>query len=453
MRWKSPHRSHERRRKKRQLKRAETSPPGPVVRSILSSEASDLDAQRAQQVPQDEHMLPIRRLLNSPAATPPIPISEQKAKPLAKPKNEKSETNKPRASEIKMVPRLPRLLRQARGEVPPRGSHDRANGEDQRDFEKLEGFLWREYYKIVSRVRRVEKQVPRLLPARKRKRSEKASDNRTITAVRKRSEKASDNRTITAVRKIPVIPDPGLGSGRTPVEQCFANMKLTGRHLAMLTEQLHAITGLEGSQLQAWTASKQRNGSGHPSRRHKRSLVRTVRLTSPSPDKASPRRSRTSTPRRNPSDLEPPPQPDTPDSSPDIVPFRPLLTHSLLPLLHNRPALLRTQILPSLHSQASRMIKRAQILSAQTRALLPSAPVQISPHSSRVAAPSQQSRRSTRAPRARRSVGGGWKGISKRVVDFADGEDDVAVEEMVDKARRRKLAGDVEQWLTGDVFK
>ncbi|KAF3047170.1 hypothetical protein E8E12_011536 [Didymella heteroderae] len=461
--WKS----HERRRKKRQLKRAEQDNPlvlrspsasaRPLVRRCLQNEEPGLDAHRAQQAsvtPREKPTPRIRKLSNINSTS--------------------TASQKPRNT-------LPRLLRQVRGEVPPRGLHERANGEADRDFAKLEGFLWREYYRVVSSVRKVSKELPKKSKAKPASRKGKTKQDGTVRMIR--------------------IATPSESPGKL-AEQCFASINLTDRHLAMLTQQLRAITGREASRSQARTASKHRKDPGPRSSGRKRRLVRTIRLPSPSSEKAQPNRARitlprrTKAPHRNPaglaftmrslpldpstpptSILTTPKKPLTPSSTPsppppDIVPFR--------PLLHHRPALLRSHILPALHHQATRMIKRAQLLAAQTRALLPTAPVPISSHSTLTAVRSRASRRPTtsrstvatrprepqgekkthrrcREPRARRVLLGGWRRISKHlsgrtappsIRKYAQGA--VSITKIKDKSRRQELADDVGAWLKGD---
>lgn len=478
--------SHERRSKKRALERA------PLIKKVEfggefrghdSKDKPEPDAQRGENVGAQERTILVRKLFDKQAPLGPVEnhgletrnrnLFHRTARPAERGKTSKAEytrskftkpgTGKPAPEKDKKTKNdthLPRLLRQARGQVPPR-KQSRHNG---------------------------------------------------------------------VVRKIPILVP---SSADKLVQQYFTRMQTTGRHIAMLTKQLSDITGLEKSQLQAWTASQQRDRIGKNPGGRKRKLIRSIPFTSPRPSAPKPAREparvriaiprRRRLPHRNPAGLEfvmqsfpldLPPSTDSSlsSSSPPpfqsalsdqaslgVIPFHPLFTRNLLAnLVRNRPELLRRQFLPSLYQQAERMIKRSQILAATARSLLPNAPVLISSHSTRLVPRSINSRRPTIAPaplktgvehkssivkkrdpyyvrrlrnkqryepersggqskpRARRVPLGGWKHMYKylsaprraRIRKFAEGE--LAIKKVARKSRRQALADDVEGWLTGD---
>lgn len=381
---------------------------------------------------------------------------------------------------------LPRLLRQLQDpvSVPLPSPHERAQGATEKDFEKLVRYLWREYYRVVSAVRKVTAGVPGRKEGMKKK------------GVKMPAKKDG------AVRR--VESESGKAIGGTTAEQCFESMKLSGRHLTMLTEQIRFITGLKGGSLSGWTAWKTRKRPSRLARLsgRKRPLIRTVRLATQTPSRprlTSLRRGRL--PHRNSSGLDftmrsIPVSLSTPSSS--ASPAQPDLSPK--PVSFGRRG---THTLGALRAQASRTIKRVQVLSAQTRVLLPNAPVLISTHSSRIMPRSKTSRRPTlmsdeqarttgptgselqqRAPRgtaghirralrsqrvvkrprgekvqpvrARRVLEGGWKKLSKHLVGrkplvraHLAGEW-VTIRKMKKTTKKGKLADDVGAWLKGD---
>lgn len=493
--------THKRRTQKRRLKRAERGLP-PVIHLVVV--APRPVTSKISQKPKPERETDAGSTPDSSRAQhAPVPLPSKRT-----PQNRSPKTNGPRNAPQKTARAgatgLPRILRQLRGEVAPRQPHERANGEVEQDFAKLEGFLWKGYYTVVSSVRKIEREVP--------------MKNAMVGTKRRKGEVKLDG----AVRKIRIetrpSPDklPGKLSPDELVQQCFASMQTTGKYLAMLTKQLEGITRLDSSQLPTWIAS-QRQTSGSRSPGRKRRLIRTVRLPSPSTRKAKsrpritiPRRRKL--PHRNPSGLDfimrsfpfslpststsphTPSSPPSPDPvGPGAVPFYSFFNRSMLVnIVRHRPELLRKQILPGLHHHATRMIRRAQLLSAQTRALVPSAPIMISAHATlpaprakaprRPASPSSAAsaqapetrarhvRRSMRnarsqrkrvhgkAVRARRVPLGGWKHMYKyfsgrrapRIRKYAEGE--LLVKKVARKSPRQELADDVEGWLTGDAL-
>lgn len=403
--------SHTRRKKKRQLKRAEqglppvlrpiAAPPRPLIRKIDFSENEPEPA-----IAQEERTIRVRKLFDAQAPlTPPKKHTPRNRKPTGANNSKLASQGTTKADKFG----LPRLLRQIRGEVPLRNANERANGEAEQDFAKLERFLWREHYRIVSSVRKISKEVS-IKKAKPARRKEKANQD-------------------GAVRKIAIETPPDKLA-----QQCFADMQATGRHIAMLTRQLESITGLSGRELPTWIGSTQRKNTAR-----NRHLIRTIRLTSASthPPKSRPRipiPRRKNPPHRN------PPGPESTMHSFALAP-RP----SKSPITH-------------LLATATRTLKHSLLLSAQTRALLPTAPPPISTHPTRIAPRSRSSRMPTRRTpaqkvRARRVLLGGWKHMYKyfsrrRGVRGRKNVTGGVVRRT--ETRRKGLVGDVEAWLTGE---
>lgn len=518
--------ARERSKRNRRLQRAELGLP-PVLRPV--NVAPRLVVRKVYEKPGSDR--------GEDAASTPDSLPAQHA-PVPPRSKCTPQSRSPKPNGPKVIPQkttksgatgLPRLLRQLRGEVAPRQSHERANGEAEQDFAKLEGFLWKGYYRVVSSVRKIEKEVP--------------MKNGIMRTKRMKGEVKQDG----AVRRIRIATP-----SRSPdklAQQYFASMQTTARYLAMLTRQLESITRLDASQLPTWIASQRRTARS-PSLGRKRRLIRTVRLASPRTSKAKsrpriiiPRRRKL--PHRNPSGLDfilrslpidiaptsphstprpiptslanPAPSSSSSSSSlssslsssssspsdpasPAVVAFYSLFNRSMLVnIMRHRPALLRKYILPGLHHQATRMVRRAQMLAAQARVMLPHAPVMISAYATRGvprARPSQKApavrtatqaktrtgeaaqegtprrirecettpsprartRTQRKAVRARRVPLGGWKhmykyfagGRAPRIRKYADGE--LRVTKVARKSARQELADDVEEWLTGDAL-
>lgn len=299
--------NHERRKKKRRLKRAEqglppslrpiAAPPRPLIRRVgFSKNEPEPASERVEHViAYEERSIRVRKLFEAQAPVTSLKKHAPRTRKSLDANTPKTVLRKTTKAETTNADKLglPRLLRQLKGEVLPRRSDERANGEAGQDLAKLERFLWREYYKIVSSVRKISRDVP------KRKSNAKSA--------RRKERARPDGAFISGgVRKIPVaseLPD-------KLVQQYFASMQTTGRHLAMLTKQLQDITSLNGSQLQAWRASKYGKGTGSRAGGRKRRLIRTVKLTSPRLSKPKSNRPRiiiprrTKLPHRNPTGLE-----------------------------------------------------------------------------------------------------------------------------------------------------
>ncbi|KAF3048470.1 hypothetical protein E8E11_008383 [Didymella keratinophila] len=528
--------SHRRRSKKRRRERAEqevAASPGPLIRKIMFEEKDSRGndsrgepepaTQRVEQpaISQRKRTIQIRKLYD--AQTPFIrkrfdntTAGRASHSRTWKASTAENKSRKPEVTKTKSMmtttmkhnftetdKRLPRLLRQARGEVPPRTPVERANGEAERDFNKLEQFLWTGYQRVVSSVRKCTREVGRDVLKR----------NGSPTAHPKPARRKAKGKRDGVVRKIPILVP---ASADTLVQHFFTRMQTAGQRIAILTDQVEDITALKGSQLQTWT------GRSAPISSEKPRLAR-VRIVVP-------RRRRQSgkLPHRNPRGLEfvmrsfplslstpgdhisttapssPTPSPSPPPTSPDpaslnVIPFRPLFTRALLAdLARHRPELLRRHFLPALYQQAERMIKRSQLLAATARAMVPGAPVLVGSHGTRIVPRSRNSRRPTIAPaahktgaehkstgkksaphhvrrprrserralsqqpraqkpRARKVPLGGWKHLYKyfsrqgrgraRIRKFADGE--LAIKKVAKKSRRQALADDVQGWLTG----